>query len=221
MNIIISFCLLFLISCSHTPKTNSFAITASSAGLMKNHLIPFAVYLTDTLEERSSLEKKYEKELFIIHTGHILKPQLTKSENEAALANLASKGFNLVNLSLEDFTIAEIQKINFEQYNQLFLNSSVLDLSQDNLASAKNIVAKYVHQSVAFIGLSDGILDKNLPTEKFIINDYVLSILKIKKEALKDNNNPIKSFVIIHSFGSDINDIMSRLPPSFINSLAD
>ncbi len=221
MNILISFCLFFLISCSHTPKTNSFAITASSSGLMKNHIIPFAVYLTDSLEDRTSLEKKYEKKLFIIHTGHILDPKLTKTENVAQLENLVNKGFDLVNLALEDIIIADVQDIKFDQYNQTFLNSSVIDLSQDSLVSAKNIVPKYIHDSIAFIGLSDDALEKKLPKEKFIISDYVLAILKVKKEVMKNTNNPIKSFVIIHSLGSDINDIMSRLPPSFINSLAD
>jgi hypothetical protein len=178
--------------------------------------------LIDELENKAELEKKLARSLFIIHTGHILKPNLAKEENEKSLTKLSSLGIDLVNLTLEDFVIAESQGIDFENYNQTFLNSSVVDLNKDTLAAGKNIVSYNVHEGVAFIGLSDTKLDKKLPKEKFIISDYVLSILKVKKTALKTATpTTINSFILIHTLGSEINEVMSRLPPSFINSLAD
>lgn len=211
-----------LFSCSHTPSNSGISITTATTGLMKNHIAPFPIYLTETMEERGTLEKKYTKDLFIVHTGHVLKPNLTKAQNEKILENLSSLGINLVNLTLEDFAIAEAQGINFENYNQTFLNSSVVDLNLDNLATGKNIHSYEVHDGIAFIGLSDKILDKKLSNEKYLISDYVLSILKVKKTALKSANPAtINSFVIIHKLGAGINEVMERLPPSFINSLAE
>ncbi len=136
---------------------------------------------------------------------------------------MATQGFNLVNLSLEDFVIANTQGINFENFETLsFINSSVIDLSLDNLATAKNISPFIFHDGVTFIGLSDAKIDKKLTHDKFILSDYVLSVLKAKREALKiAPADTLNSFVIIHTLGSEINDVMVRLPPSFINSLAD
>lgn len=214
--------LLMVVSCSHTKPTTGIAIATANSGLMKNHLAPFPVYLTETLEPRTELEKKYSSDIFVVHMGHLLKPQYTKEQNEKTLSSLKDYGVNLVNLTLEDIAIADAQGIKFENYDQTFLNSTVIDLSQDNLVSGKNIVAYDVHNGVAFIGLSDSKLDKSLPKEKFIISDYVLSILKVKKTALKTATpTTINSFVLIHNLGADINEVMERLPPSFINSLAD
>lgn len=216
----------FVFSCSHQPSNAGISIVASSTGLMKNRLAPFPVYLTDSLVNRTELEKKYSSDVFIVHTGHILKPALSKAENEKTLESLSTLGINLVNLTLEDFVVAEAQGINFENYNQAFLNSSVIDLNLDALATAKNITSHEVHDGLAFIGLSDSKLDKKLSQEKskekYIINDYVLSILKVKKAALKSEApESIHSFIIIHTLGAEINEVMARLPPSFINSLAD
>lgn len=214
--------LLFLFSCSHTPKNAPISIASATTGLMKNHLSPFPIYLTHSLENKTVLEKKYSTDLFIIHTGHILNPNFSKEENEKILESLNGLGINLVNLTLEDFSIAETQKINFENYKQLFLNSSVIDLNLDSLATAKNVTSYVIKDGVAFIGLSDTEIGNKLPKEKFIIDDYVLAILKIKKMALKENPNiSIKSFIIVHNLGNEINNVMDRLPPSFINSLAD
>ena len=213
-----------LASCSHTTKQSTVSINPASSGLMKNHIATFPIYLTDTIANRKDLEKKYSSDVFIVHTGHILKPNLSKEENEKSLQSLSATGINLVNLTLEDFIIADIQGINFENYTQNFINSSVVDLNLDALATAKNIVPFDVHDGMAFIGLSDSTLDKKLiqKKEKFIINDYVLSILKIKKAAQKANaSQPISSYIIIHTLGGEINEVMERLPPSFINSLAD
>ena len=216
--------LTFLFSCSHQPSDNGISIVASSAGLMKNKQVPVPVFLTDTFINRKELEKKYSSDVYIIHTGHILKPTLTKVENEKNLEHLSNLGINLVNLTLEDFVIAESQGINFENYNQKFLNSSVIDLTLDGLAAAKNISSYQILDTVAFIGLSDRIIDKKLALEKskekYIVNDYVLAILKIKKTALK-STTPLNSFIIIQTIGNEINDVMARLPPSFTNSLAD
>ncbi|MGZ3787488.1 MAG: hypothetical protein ACXVLQ_03145 [Bacteriovorax sp.] len=216
-------CLLItLFSCSHTKTQNAVSIASATTGLMKNHIAPFPVYLTDTLEDRSALEKKYTSGLYIIHTGHILKPNLSKDENEKTLSSLKGLGINLVNLTLEDFVIAESQGINFENYDVTFLNSSVIDLNLDSLATGKNIVPYDAHEGIAFIGLSDSKLDKKLSKEKYLISDYVLSILKVKKEALKAASPaPVNSFIIVHTLGPEINEVMGRLPPSFINSLAD
>lgn len=223
--------LLFLVilltfSCSHQQSDTGIPIIASSTGLMKNHLAPFPIYLTDSLINRAELEKKYSSDIFIIHTGHILKPTVSKADNEKLLETLSSSGINLVNLTLEDFVVAESQGINFENYNQAFLNSSVINLNLDSLASAKNITPYEMHGGMTFIGLSDGNLDKQLAEEsskeRYIINDYVLSILKVKKTALKNTTPPtINSFIIIHTLGNEINEVMARLPPNFINSLAD
>jgi hypothetical protein len=214
--------LVMLFSCSHNQANNGISIASASSGLMKNHIAPFPVYLISTLEKRADIEKKTSKDVFIVHTGHILKPNLTKIDNEKILESLPSLGINLVNLTLEDFLIAEVQGINFENYNQTFLNSSVVDLNLDSLATGKNIEAYDVHDGIAFIGLSDKNVDKKLPNDKYLLSDYVLTILKVKKTALKTATpTTISSFIIIHNIGNEINDVMGRLPPSFINSLAD
>lgn len=214
--------LVLVVSCSHSKSSKGVSIATATSGLMKNHLASFPIYLTETLQPRAELEKKYSSDLFIIHLGHLLKPNLTKEQNEKTLASLKSHGFNLVNLTLEDFAIAEAQGIRFEDYEQTFLNSTVVDLSQDNLALAKNIIPYDVHNGIAFIGLSDNNLEKSFPQAKYIISDYVLSILKVKKTALKTATpTTINSFILIHSLGNGINEVMERLPPSFINSLTD
>lgn len=214
--------LLLVFSCSHQPKEETVSIVSSSFGLLKNKLAPFPIYLTDSLVNRKEFEKKYSKDIFIIHTGHVLKSTLSKTENENNLELLGQSGINLVNLTLEDFVIAESQGIKFEKYNLAFLNSSVVDLTIDALATGKNIFAYDVHAPIAFIGLSDNKIDKKLSQERYIINDYVLSILKVKKNAVKMAAPAvINSFIIIHTLGNEMNEVMSRLPPSFINSLAN
>lgn len=220
--IVLIFLVLLTFSCSHQPSNTGISIVASSNGLMKNKLVPFPIYLTDSLVAREQLEKKYSNDIFIIYTGHLLKPSLSKAENEKILESLSTFGINLVNLTLEDFVIADSQGINFENYNQTFLNSSVIDLNIDALATAKNINSYDVRDGIAFVGLSDRKLDKKLLNEKYIISDYVLSILKVKKNALKSvASETIHSFIIIHTLGNEINEVMGRLPPSFINSLTN
>lgn len=218
--------LLLLTSCSHRPAEQGVSYIASTSGLMKNSSAPFPVYLTDTLVSRSEIEKKNPSDVFIIHTGHILKPNLSKVENEKTLESLSSMGINLINLTLEDFIIADAEGINLESYNQTFLNSSVIDLNTDALVTGKNIVSYDPHEEIAFVGLSDNKFDSKFSKERFIISDHVLSILKVKRAALypdskTSSTSKIHSFILVHSLGNEINEVMTRLPPSFINSLAD
>jgi len=223
------FCLALIIlaslftSCAHKKMSTGVSITTASRGLMKNHIADFPIYLTDKVENRNDLEKKYSSDIFIVHTGHLLRPNLNKIENEKNLQALVDQGYNLVNLTLEDFVVAGAQGINFENFESLaFLNSSVIDLNLDDLATGKNISPFIVYDGLAFIGLSDAKLAKNLTPEKYIISDYVLSILKVKKAALKtDSADTLKSFILVHTLENEIKDVMVRLPPSFINSLAN
>ena len=219
--------MLFLASCSSAPTRNSVSIATASSGLVKNNSIPFPLYLTDKIESKFEVEKKTANNVFIVHTGHILVASATKAQNEETLASLVGKGVDVVNLTIEDFIIADSQGISFEKYPQQFLNSSVVDLNEDNFIKKANINPYIIHDGVALIGLSDKKMDKKLSMEKFLVSDYVLALLRAKKAALKDtsveNNqdNPLRSFVIIHTIGSEINEVMERLPSNFINSLAD
>ena len=217
---------LLLASCSSAPKRNSVSIATASTGLVKNNSIPFPLYLTDKIESRFEVEKKTAANVFIVHTGHVLVASATKSQNEATLNSLLGKGIDVVNLTIEDFIIADSQDISFEKYPQQFLNSSVVDLNEDNFIKKSNINPYIIHEGVALLGLSDKKMAKNLSMEKFLVSDYVLAVLRARKSALKDpavdnQVNPLRSFVIVHTLGSDINEVMERLPSNFINSLAD
>lgn len=215
-------------SCSSTPKRNSVSISTASSGVLKNNDITFPLYLTDKIEGRFEVEKKTSSNVFIVHTGHILSPAATKAQNEATLESLTGKGIDVVNLTLEDFIIADNQDISFDKYPQQFLNSSVVDLNEDNFIKKANVNPYIIHEGVALIGLSDKRLDKKFPLEKYLVSDYVLAVLRAKKSAMKDASldatpaSPLRTFVIVHTIGSDINEVMERLPPNFINSsLAD
>lgn len=237
MNLIKLICLgLFfsLVSCSSNVSNNldapipSLSITiASDAGLFKNDSLKFPLYLTDKIEAKEQIQSTHGSNVFIIHRGHLLKASATKEENEAVLKSLNGKGVDAVNLSMEDFIIADQQQISLENYSQFFLNSSVVNLNEDNIVTKPNISSFVIYEGVAFIGLSDQVVDKNLVTEKFLISDYVLAILRAKKAALKNNSlrkssqAKIQSFVIVHTKGSEINEILERLPPNFLNSLTD
>ena len=216
-----------IVSCSSTPKRNPVSIVMASSGPVKNKSIPFPLYLTDKIESRFEVEQKTGQNVFIVHTGHILSATSTKTQNEETLASLNDKGIDVVNLSVEDFIIADSQGISFEKYPQLFLNSSVVDLNEDNFIKKSNINPYFIHDGVALIGLSDKKLDKKFSMEKFLVSDYALAVLRAKKSALKDsryennNENPLNSFVIVHTLGADINEVMERLPSNFINSLAN
>lgn len=146
----------------------------------------------------------------IIHTGHFLEHQFSKDRNEEILKTLENKNYSLINLTLDDLLIAQSQGIKFENFPKLiFLNSSIIDLEQDNLFQGANILPYYILNGICFIGLSDSTVNSKLRSERFIINDYVLSILKIKKETQNDNPN---SFVLIHKPGKEFNTIPDRLP---------
>lgn len=218
--------LLLFTSCSSSQKRNSVSISTASTGLVKNYNISFPLYLTDKIESRSDVAAKTSDNVFIVHTGHILKVNATKEQNETTLQSLLGKGVDVVNLTIEDFIIAESQDISFEKYPQQFLNSSVVDLNEDNFIKKSNITPYVIHEGVALIGLSDKKIDKKLSMEKFLVSDYVLAVLRARKSALKDASEtnpagPLRSFVIVHTIGAGINEVMERLPPNFINSLAD
>jgi hypothetical protein len=152
-----------------------------------------------------------KKEKPIIHSGHFLNSKNTKEKNEEILRTMENKNYSLVNLTLEDLLISKSQNINFESFPRLiFINSSIVDLEKDNLFQGSNIVSFYVLNDTCFIGLSDNTSD--MPSEHFLLNDYVLSILKAKHEAQKQN--PTK-YVIIHKLGSDFEKVADRLPADF------
>lgn len=218
---------LLLTSCSSVKKTNSVSISTASSGVVKNHDLEFPLYLTDKIETKEAVISKTSSTVFIVHTGHLLKANASKAQNEAVLGSLNGKGIDVVNLSIEDFIIADQQEISFEKYPQKFLNSSVVNLNEDNIITKNNIAPYVIHDGVALIGLSDKNIDKLLSMDKFLVSDYVLAVLRARKAALKDTSSainpekPLTSFVIVHTMGSDINEVMERLPPNFINSLAD
>lgn len=225
--LILSIFFLFLTACSSNKNRSTISVTSATSGLVKNGTLPFPIFLTDKIIAKKDIIKETSDDVFVIHTGHILNPKAKKSENEKILESLSDKNIDLVSLSLEDFIIANAQDISFEKYPQKFLNSSVVDLNEDNIISKKNISAYFIIDGVAFIGLSDKKYDKSLSLEKFLVSDYVLAILRAKKAALKDpeahenSDHPLQSFVLIHTIKDEINEIMDRLPPNFINSLAD
>lgn len=215
------------VSCSSSPKKAPISIASVSSGLIRNSSLPFSLYLTSNNESRTEIVAKSTPEVFIIHTGHILKANQTKEQNEAALNDLTGKGIDIINLSIEDFIIADQQGISFENYPQRFLNSSVVDLNEDNIITKANVTSYIIHNGVVLIGISDQNLDKSLALNRFLVSDYVLAILRARKLAIKDPtyktapDKPLNSFVIVHTIGSDITDVMERLPPNFINSLAN
>lgn len=220
-------CLTFIASCS-SAKKDTISITPASAGVVKNNVMPFTLYLTDKIESRTDVEKKTNSNVFIVHTGHLLKANLSKKENEATLESLAGKGIDAINLSIEDFIIADSQEISFEKYPHRFLNSSVVDLNEDNIIAKPNITPYVIHQGVGIIGLSDRNIDKLLNGEKYLVSDYVMAVLRARKAALKeatqkpDEDHPLQSFVLVHTMSADeIQAVLERLPPNFINSLAD
>lgn len=226
--LIIALASFFVVSCSSTNKTNSISMATASSGIVKNHHAPFTLFLTDKIEARQDIEKKAGNNVVIIHTGHILQAGATKADNEKILASLADKGMDAVNLTIEDFIIADKQQIMLENFPQLFLNSSVVDLNEDNIIAKKNIRPYLIQGNMALIGISDKNIDGRLSVEKFLVSDYVLAILRAKKAALKESqeassskDNIVDSFIIIHTIGDEINAVMDRLPPNFINSKAD
>jgi hypothetical protein len=120
---------------------------------------------------------------------------------------------------LDDLLIARAKGIHFEQFPRLiFLNSSIIDLDKDSLFSGPNVVPYYILNGTCFIGLSDNIFDKKLSSEHFLIDDYVLSILKIKHEAQKEKPT---AFVIIHQLGKDFDGVLQRLPEDFRSLLTN
>lgn len=214
-----------LVSCSSSKKQNSVSISTATSGIVKSHSLDFPLYLTDKIESKEEIAKKTSDEVYIVHTGHLLKANASKAQNEAVLESLNGKGIDVVSLSIEDFIIADQQEISLEKYPQKFLNSSVVDLNEDNIITKSNIVPYVIHNGVAIIGLSDKNIDKLISMDKFMVSDYVLAVLRARKAAVKESTTqaspatPLHAFVIVHTMGAEINEVMERLPPNFINSL--
>ncbi len=203
-----------LFSCSHEHKRTTVTITPTNLGIVKNPAVSIPLYFT-----LDANDKEAPAESLKIHLGHFLKPNLSKDQNSAILKKLEESNFHLVNLSLEDIAIAENQGLKFSDYKKLiFLNSSVTDLTKDDLYSDSNVLPYYTYEDAVLLGLSDYEVDKKISSSRFIFNDYVYSILRIKKLTKAKN---FKSYIIIHHIGNRINDVMDRLPPTFINSLAN
>ena len=209
-----------IIGCASKPAQNTVQISTASLGLVKNPELQFPLVLTDKLESKDSFIEKYGKDVIVIHTGHLLKALAKKEDNLAVLQSLKDKKIDFINLSIEDFIIADQQEINLEEFPQQFLNSSVVNLNEDNIIEKANIKPFAIIDGVALIGLSDRNIDKLLSLDKFIVSDYVLALLRARKLAVKTTPPP-HTYVIVHTLGAEINEVMERLPPNFINSLAD
>jgi hypothetical protein len=188
----ILFSILLLSSCSH-QKSNNFTIAHYK-------------------DEKNSPLK--------IHRGHFINPFVSKTENEKILYELQSENYDIVNLSLEDLITTENQQINLENYSKLvFLNSSIIDATTDQLFKTANTKPYIVDRNTIYIGISDQKFSSILQNERFLVSDYIASIFKIKKQTKELNLN---DFILIHHLGSEeINEVFERLPPQFINSLAN
>lgn len=214
MKLIFLLILIFLFSCSHESKRTTVTIATTNKGLVKNSAVSIPMYLSSNPEDKGPEDK-----MLRIHPGHFLSIENKKDENINIIKSLENANYSLVNLSLEDIAVAETQEINFTDFPKLiFLNSTITDINRDDLYSNKNVVPYFIFEDAVFIGLSDHNINKKLSTSRFLFNDYVYSILKVKK-ITKDK--AFKSYIIVHHLGSEINEIMNRLPPSFINSLAN
>jgi hypothetical protein len=212
--IFLSLVIVVLTSCSHESNRSTVTISSATKGLIKNVAISAPLYITNSLDE-----KDIPSDALKIHQGHFLSVKNTKDQNVSILKKLEEDKFHLVNLSLEDIAILESQEIKLTDFKKLiFLNSTISDVTRDDLYANTNVLPYYIFEDAVFIGLSDHVVDKKLNTSRFLFNDYVFSILKIKK-VTKDKT--FKSYIIIHNLGSEINEIMDRLPPTFINSLAN
>ena len=215
MKILLSLLLFFTFtSCSHHEPNGKISVSSNSKGLVKNINLEHPMFITNNINEENA-----PTEAIKIHQGHFLSINNSPAVNESILTTLENKNFHLVNLTLEDIAVAENQKINFENYKKLiFLNSTVTDTTRDDFYTKANVMPFYVLGDVVFMGLSDNTLDKKINNSRFLLNDYVFSILKIKRLT---KNSHFKSYILIHNLQSNIDSIMARLSPDFVNSLAD
>lgn len=153
------------------------------------------------------------KEKPIIHSGHFLFSKLSRVQNEEILSTMENKNYSLVNLTLDDLLIAKSQGIELEKFQRLlFLNSTIIDLEKDSLYSGTNVVPYFILNDICFIGLSDNNYDIKLFSDHFLMDDYVLALLKIKNSLKNEQPN---SYVIIHKLGKDFDTILKRLPEDF------
>ena len=224
--------LTILVSCSST-QTPMAPITPAANGLMTGKNLSFPLLLTKEIKTKEEIIKETSDDVFIIYIGHLLDASKSKKENEKKLKELEKNDYDLVNLNIEDILIAEIQGLSFDHYKLSFLNSSVIDIKKDNLFRTKRVVPFVMYRDTVFVGLSDNqttdsLLNNDL-TNSFIVNDYVLSILQARKLAMNDLKNlnkklgkkeqkNIKSFVIVHDLGTNMTEVMDRLPPHFLTN---
>ena len=213
--------LIFLSSCSYLSQKKPVSISTASMGVIKNSHIHFPIVLVDRIETKHLNSEKYGRDVVIVHTGHFFKANVTKEENLKILNQMIESKIDYVNLAIEDFIIAEQLSIDLEAYDIKFINTTVVDLNEDNIIEKKNIKPFYVHEDILLMGLSDKNVDKLLLLDKYIVSDYVLALMRARKMAFKLQSST-SNILIIHTMHSDeINEILDRLPPNFINSLTD
>lgn len=219
--VFISLVLISLIGCSSKSVKNTVSISTASVGVVKNSQIHFPLVLIDHIENKSLHSEKLGEDVIVVHTGHFLKANVGKEENIKILNQLIDSKIDYVNLAIEDFIIADQTGIDLEAYNLKFINSSVVNLNEDNIIEKTNIKPFYIHDEVAIMGLSDKNIDKLLSLDKYIVSDHVLALIRARKLATKQQSTP-SNIVIIHTMlPEEMNEVMDRLPPNFINSLAD
>ncbi len=220
-HVLLTFLFLFLVACASKSHNNSVSISTASVGEIKNSQIHFPLVLIDRIENKSMHIEKHGADVVVVHTGHFLKGNASKEENINILNQLVESKIDYVNLAIEDFIIADQHGIDFEAFNLKFLNSSVVNLNEDNIIEKTNIKPFYIHDEIAIMGLSDKNIDKLLSLDKYIVSDHVLALIRARKLAGKLPSSP-NNIVIIHTMlPNEINEVMDRLPPNFINSLAD
>jgi hypothetical protein len=213
--------MILLSACSSKSQKNTVSISTASVGVAKNSQIHFPLVLVDRIENKSLHLEKLGEDVLVIHTGHFLKATASKDENVKILNQIIEAKIDYVNLAIEDFIIADQLGIDLEAYNIKFLNSSVVNLNEDNIIEKTNIKPFYFHDDVTIMGLSDKNIDKLLSLDKYIVSDHVLALIRARKLASKQQTSP-SNIVIIHTMlPAEINEVMDRLPPNFINSLAD
>ncbi len=210
-----------LFSCSSNKSKDSVSISTASIGEVKNSHIDFPLVLIDKIESKESMIQKHGDDVVVVHSGHFLKATAPKEENIKILNDLVNAKIDYVNLAIEDFIIADQKGIDFTSFSIKFINSSVVNLNEDNIIESENIKPFYIHNDVAIMGLSDKNIDKLLSLDKFIVSDHVLALLRARKIANKLTTPPT-DIVIVHTMPpEEMNEILDRLPPNFISSLAD
>ena len=156
MRLLIYFILsLIFVSCGHSPVLNNVSYSVASSGILKNTRASFPILLTDIVQPRVEFEIKYStKELFIIHTGHLLNATLKKEENkvdafakqlsdlEAQGSDLAEENFYLrskLDLPPTDLDLSNFKKVKAVELEKLkslnfTLQSEIDKMEEERLA---------------------------------------------------------------------------------------